>query len=194
LLATAAISANGHSNISETNSAPGDPATSANGHSNNSETNSAPGDPATTPPQAHHTAAGPLGTRSPQSTPNLPPPTPGAGGADTPTAEELATALINYYALMPGDTADGWGLLTSNFQNKIARNRSYYDYFWGRVDRVTLTDVVGRPPGSVEATVTYYFANGEVSVERTAYRMVREAGVLKIDYSAVLSAHTRSPS
>jgi eukaryotic-like serine/threonine-protein kinase len=92
---------------------------------------------------------------------------------------------------MPNNTDEGWGHLTANFQTGIAQNPEYYKSFWGRIDRVTVEDAVATSPNSVEATVTYYFANGEVSVERTLYRMVREDGELKIDDSEVLAASSR---
>ena len=77
---------------------------------------------------------------------------------------------------------------TPAFQTGIARDRQYYDSFWGGVDRVVASDVVGTPPDTAEATITYYFTDGRVSVERTEFRLVRDAGVLKIDNSSVLSS------
>ena len=46
-------------------------------------------------------------------------------------------------------------------------------------------------PGSVTATLTYHYADGRVFVERTAYRLVRDDGELKIDRSSVLSSVQR---
>jgi hypothetical protein len=101
---------------------------------------------------------------------------------------ELAAAVSDYYALMPANTDAGWALLTPGFQSGIARDRDYYNSFWSGVQRVVATDVTGTAPDSVEATITYYFTDGTVSVERTAYRLVRDGGVLKIDSSSVLSS------
>jgi hypothetical protein len=105
-----------------------------------------------------------------------------------PTADELAAAVSGYYALMPGNTDAGWALLTPSFQSSIAQNRDYYDSFWSGIAQVGVSDVTGTPPGTVEATVTYTFTDGSVSVERTAYQLVDDGGTLKIDSSTVLSS------
>ena len=89
---------------------------------------------------------------------------------------------------MPGNTDEGWTRLTPAFQAGIARDRQYYDSFWAGVDRVVASDVVGTPPDTAEATITYYFADGSTSVERTSYRLVEDGGVLKLDDSTVLSS------
>jgi len=110
------------------------------------------------------------------------------GSAAAETAAELAAAVTGYYALMPANTDAGWVLLTPSFQSGIAQDRAYYNSFWGGVQRVVATDVTGTPPDGVEATITYYFTDGRVSVERTEFRLVRDGGVLKIDSSSVLSS------
>ncbi|HYN73065.1 MAG TPA: protein kinase [Nakamurella sp.] len=114
---------------------------------------------------------------------------PAAAGASEPAAE-LAAAVSGYYALMPANTDAGWALLTPSFQSGIAQDREYYNSFWSGVQRVVATDVTGTPPDTAEATITYYFTDGRVPVERTAYRLVRDGGVLKIDSSSVLSSST----
>ena len=113
-----------------------------------------------------------------------PPPQPG------PTASELTAAITDYYALMPGNTDQGWSQLTSRFQTGIARNPDYYKTFWGGVLWVDVTDATAEPPDTVEATITYHFTDGTVSVERTAFTLVRDGASLKIDNSAVLSSRT----
>jgi hypothetical protein len=104
------------------------------------------------------------------------------------SATALAAAVSDYYALMPTNTEAGWAMLTPGFQSGIAQDREYYNSFWGGVQRVVATDVTGTAPDSAEATITYYFTDGRVSVERTAYRLVRDGGVIKIDNSSVLSS------
>jgi eukaryotic-like serine/threonine-protein kinase len=113
----------------------------------------------------------------------------GSPGASDPAAA-LANAITSYYALMPGNTDAGWALLTPTFQTGIARDRQYYDSFWGGIDRVVVSDVTGTPPDTAEATITYYFKDGTVSVERTSYRLVDDGGVLKLDNSTVLSSRS----
>lgn len=109
--------------------------------------------------------------------------------ANPPTVDDLAAAIDNYYAIMPGNTDAGWELLTPNFQNGIAQDRDYYERFWGRVDRVLVADISGSPPDTAEATITYYFDDGTVSVERTRYQLVDDGGVLKLDNSEVLTGN-----
>jgi hypothetical protein len=46
------------------------------------------------------------------------------------------------------------------------------------------------PPDSAEATITYYFKDGRVVRERTAYGLVNEEGILKINSTTVLSSVT----
>lgn len=110
--------------------------------------------------------------------------------SSSPTAAALAAAVTEYYALMPTDTDEGWSRLTPNFQTSIAQNREYYESFWGGVDLVLATDITGIPPDQAEATLTYYFDDGRVSVERTTYRLVQDGGILKLDTSTVQSSQS----
>jgi len=108
-----------------------------------------------------------------------------------PTSTRLAAAITDYYALLPGDTDEGWARLTSNFQNGIAQNREYYEHFWDGIQSVNATDANATGSDSVEATITYHFKDGRTAVERTAYSLVPEDGILKIDNSSVLSSSTQ---
>ena len=124
-------------------------------------------------------------SRTTTSTPAAP-----SSGADqvSPTMAELAGAITDYYALMPSGENEGWDRLTANFQSTTAQNRQYYQRFWSGVSRVTAQDVQGTTPNKAQATITYYFDDGRVAVERTAYTLVQEEGALKIDTSTVLSS------
>jgi hypothetical protein len=104
-----------------------------------------------------------------------------------PTPAQLAAAITDYYALMPAGTDQGWERLTTNFQTGIAQDREYYQSFWDSVQSVSASDVTGEPPGSATATITYNFKDGSTSVERTAFDLVLDDGVLKIDNSTVLN-------
>ncbi len=142
--------------------------------------------------------AGPAASQTPESSsPSVDSDKPQATGtasqaeaASELAASDLAAAVSDYYALMPANTDAGWALLTPSFQSGIAKDREYYNSFWSGVQRVVASDVTGTAPDNVEATITYYFTDGTVSVERTAYRLVRDGGVLKIDNSSVLSSRT----
>jgi serine/threonine protein kinase len=113
-----------------------------------------------------------------------------ASPASSASAADLAAAVTEYYALMPANTGEGWARLTNRFQTGIAQNREYYENFWGGINLVTATDVSGDPPDHAEATITYYFTDGRVSVERTTYQLVQDGPILKLDTSAVLSSVT----
>ena len=108
-----------------------------------------------------------------------------------PTSAELAQFLDNYYAPLPGDRDAGWEQLTARYRSEIAHGRDAYERFWTGVAAVAVTDVVGVAPDQAEATLTYYFTDGRVVVERTSYQIVREDGTLKFDYSTVLTSATQ---
>jgi len=109
----------------------------------------------------------------------------------SPTASELAGAITDYYAVMPADTDQGWDMLTAKFQSSTAHDREYYQRFWDSIERVTTEDVSGAEPDTAQATITYYFQDGRISEERTAYTLVQQDGILKIDTSTVLSSVSR---
>ena len=89
---------------------------------------------------------------------------------------------------MPANTDAGWARLTPAFQSGIAQDREYYNSFWAGVASVEVSDATGTPPGTAEATVTYRFTDGSVSVEDTVYELVQDGGVLKINNSTVLTS------
>jgi hypothetical protein len=111
--------------------------------------------------------------------------------AGAPTAAQLARAITDYYALLPQNTDQAWQRLTPAYQSGTSKNRASYQAFWDSMQRVTATDAVGKPAAGAEATITYYFKNGRVATERTAYGLVPDGGVLKIDSSSVLSSRTQ---
>lgn len=146
--------------------------------------------PSSAPPT---TSAAPTTTKSSptptEPSPTTAPTTPSAtttsdGGA--PTAEELAAAITHYYGLLPGDTKTGYSLLTDRFRTEKSPTFESYASFWDDYDRVDATDAVGTAPGLVEATIRYVRDDGRVIVERTAYSLVEDGGVLKIDTSRVV--------
>jgi eukaryotic-like serine/threonine-protein kinase len=108
----------------------------------------------------------------------------------TPTAAQLRRAITSYYALMPRNTDAGWPRMTASYQTNHAGGRQAYQRFWDSVDRISVADVRGTPPSSAQATLTYYYKDGRVVRERTAYGLVNEGGRLKISRSTVLSSVT----
>ena len=108
----------------------------------------------------------------------------------TPTAAQLRRAITSYYALMPRNTDAAWPRMTASYQTNHAGGRQAYERFWDAVDRISVADVRGIRPWSAQATLTYYFKDGRVVRERTAYGLVNEGGRLKINSSTVLSSVT----
>ena len=91
---------------------------------------------------------------------------------------------------MPRNTDAAWPRMTASYQSNHAGGRQAYQRFWDAIDRISLADVTGAPPNSAQATITYYFKDGRVVRERTAYGLVNEGGRLKISSSTVLSSTT----
>jgi serine/threonine protein kinase len=108
----------------------------------------------------------------------------------TPTATQLRGAITSYYALMPRNTDAAWPGMTASYQTNHAGGRQAYQRFWDAISKITVADVRGIPPDSAQATLTYYFKDGRVQRERTAYGLVDEGGRLKINSSTVLSSVT----
>jgi len=165
------------------------PSTSASRPATHSATPSAT--PSSQPPsspasQSVSQSASQSATESSSS--SAPKPQPGGG---SPTDSQLAQAISDYYALLPSNTDQAWNLLTKSYQHGTARNRQYYQSFWDAIQAVDTSDVTGNAPKSAQATVTYTYKDGHVVVERTAYTLIRQGGVLKIDSSEVLSSQTQ---
>ena len=108
----------------------------------------------------------------------------------TPTAAQLRRAITSYYALMPRKTDAAWPRMTASYQTNHAGGRQAYQRFWDAISKITVADVRGIPPDSAQATLTYYFNDGRVVRERTAYGLVNEGGRLKINSSTVLGSVT----
>ena len=89
---------------------------------------------------------------------------------------------------MPGDLDTAWARMTADYQENHVGGRGAYDAFWNEVAPVTVSDVIASAPDQGVATLTYSFTDGSVVQEVTAYRMVDEAGVLKIAATEVLSS------
>ncbi|WP_018684915.1 protein kinase domain-containing protein [Actinokineospora enzanensis] len=133
----------------------------------------------------------PTTTPPPQTTTTQPPPQTTeapAPPAQPPPAADPATALTAYYALMPGGTEQGWGLLTPRFQNTPAGGRDNYEHFWNGVRSVHISEVAPEGDTVVNATIDYQFTDGRSIRERHRYILVNQNGQWKIDQTAVLSS------
>ncbi|MGH3887676.1 MAG: protein kinase domain-containing protein [Pseudonocardiaceae bacterium] len=116
-------------------------------------------------------------------------PTAPASSPDTP--EQLQRAIIDYYALIPGNLPAAWNRLTASYQQNHAGGFTGYQNFWNPVQRVTVFDVSARQDGGVDATIDYFFEDGRVVEEQTSYGLVAEDGLWKIDSSTVRSSQTK---
>jgi eukaryotic-like serine/threonine-protein kinase len=181
--------------VSPTGSPAGSPTGSPTGTSATSTT-PAPRATSTRPsasPSASPTSAAPKVTSAPATTSPVPAPSttaspPAQSGSGAVTASELSTAVKDYYGLLPANTDAGWARLTPRYQRTTATSRSYYERFWSAIKDVQLSQVSGKAPSSVVATVRYDYVDGRTYIERTAYSLVRQDGQLKIDRSSVLSS------
>jgi hypothetical protein len=115
----------------------------------------------------------------------------GNGKGNAPTADQLAQAITDYYALLPDNTDEAWDRLTKRYQDGTAKSRENFQSFWDQMSSVSTSDVTGTAPDSAEATITYTFKDGKVVVERTAFTLVRQGDILKIDSSDVLDSQTQ---
>ena len=126
--------------------------------------------PSTSPSSA------PTSTPSPTPTPNSPPPI-SPTVSTVASAKTAADALKAYYALLPGNPAEAWKLLTDNF--KASRHQTYDTYkgFWGKYRSVQASNVAEAGPNRVTAHITYDGGNGE----NDTFTMVQVGGVWMID-------------
>jgi hypothetical protein len=131
-------------------------------------------------------------TAAPSSSATSPSPssaTPSAKGQ--PTAAQLSEAITSYYRLVPDDTDAAWTRMTESYQRNQTGGRKAYEDFWDPVDRVSVSNVKGTPPDQAVASISYYFDDDRVVVERTSFGLVNDGGVLKINSSSVLNSSTR---
>ncbi|MGH3825085.1 MAG: protein kinase domain-containing protein [Pseudonocardiaceae bacterium] len=117
--------------------------------------------------------------------------TPAVPSDSQDTPGRLQRAITDYYALVPGNLPVAWNRLTAQYQQNHAGGFSGYQAFWTPVQRVTVSDVATTPSGSVDATIGYFFKDGRVIEEQTRFGLVAEAGLWKIDSSAVRSSRAR---
>ena len=108
------------------------------------------------------------------------------GGA--PSAADLEAAIRTYYGLVPDDLDRAWPLLTARYQSGTTGGRASYGRFWGAIDDASVRKIRADPPDRVQAEVRYDYADGRRVEEVTAFGLVRQDGVLKIDSSEVVSS------
>lgn len=102
---------------------------------------------------------------------------PGGGGT---SSAQLAQAVTDYYALMPGDLNTGYSKLTATYQRDHAGGFSGYRTFWGQFASVSTSNVVAQTPNGATATIIYRYKSGRTVSERTHFRFQRSGGQLLI--------------
>ncbi|MDX6321301.1 MAG: eukaryotic-like serine/threonine-protein kinase, partial [Propionibacteriaceae bacterium] len=141
----------------------------------------------TAAPSSGETSPSPARSSSPSPAPS----SATASGKGQPTAAQLSQAITSYYRLVPDDTDEAWTRMTESYQRNQTGGREAYENFWDPVDRVSVSNVKGTPPDQVVATISYFFDDDRVVVERTSFGLVNDGGVLKINSSSVLNSSTR---
>jgi serine/threonine protein kinase len=133
------------------------------------------------PPSRTSTVAPPHTTTS--APPTTTPPTTTAQNV----SDQLTTAIVSYYQLMPGNLTLAWNRMTADYQQNHAGGPNGYRRFWQPVAHVTVSNVTASPPDTVQATISYTYQDGHVVTERTRFGLVRQDGTWKIASSSVLS-------
>ena len=96
--------------------------------------------------------------------------------------------MAEYYALMPGNLQAGWARLTSSYQSNHAGGFAAYQNFWSAIERVQVSAISVPEPGTVQATLDYFYKGGRAVRERTSFGLVAEDGIWKIGSSTVISS------
>ncbi|HEV2638899.1 MAG TPA: protein kinase [Actinocrinis sp.] len=130
-----------------------------------------------TAPNVPATSAAPTGTATTSNAPS--------GDVST----QLRDTIVDYYQLMPGNTAQGWTWLTTDYQEHHANGEANYDSFWAAVKSVSISDVTVTLPSTVVATIRYSNKDGSADTEKTSFGLVQQNGRWLIASSSVLS-HT----
>ncbi|HEX2297696.1 MAG TPA: serine/threonine-protein kinase [Pseudonocardiaceae bacterium] len=131
------------------------------------------------PPPAPTTEAPPTTTTSPPTTEAVAPPA---------TPDQQGAAVAEYYSLVPGDLEAGWARLTSSYQSNHAGGFAAYQNFWGAIEQVRVSAISVPQPGTVQATLDYFYKGGRAVRERTSFGLVAEDGIWKIGSSRVISS------
>jgi hypothetical protein len=149
-------------------------------------------------PQQSPSSAAPTPTETPAPDPSTSPSAPAEPTEPAPEPAQPAPApdpqqrvvdsVTAYYANLPGDLDAAWPLMTADYQQNHAGGRGAYEAFWAAISAVEIADVSAPAADRTQATLTYYFRDGRVVQEVTAYQLVDEGGTLKIAASDVLSS------
>lgn len=107
--------------------------------------------------------------------------------AASASSGQLARALTDYYALMPGNLNTGYSRLTATYQRTHAGGFSGYQRFWSQFADVSTRNLVTQAPNGATATIIYRYKSGRTISERTHFRFKRSGGQLLIADSNLVS-------
>jgi serine/threonine protein kinase len=114
---------------------------------------------------------------TPSSTPATTPPPTSTPVSPVSATKTAAQALSDYYALLPGNPAEAWKLLTDHFKSSRSQTYETYTGFWGKYKSVQASSVKEIGPNRVTAHVTYDGGKAE----NDTFTMVQVNGVWMID-------------
>ncbi len=138
----------------------------------------------------HASSAAPKTSPTATATPT---PTHSATASTTTTvsiAQQLSTAITQYYQLVPGNLDEAYGYLTTGYQQNIARGEANYKAFWNQIQSVSLSGLTAQPPSTVLVTIEYHYKSGKTVRESTQFSLVQQNGIWMIANSSVLSSTT----
>jgi hypothetical protein len=116
-----------------------------------------------------HSASEPTG--DPSTT--APSPSP-ASAAPPATGRGAERAVVDYYALLPDDTAAAWDRLSPDLQKEVG-GYDRYDGFWRTIDAVRVDDT-SSDDGVVTVDLTYTKSDGRVESETRELEMTEADG------------------
>ncbi|GAA3854699.1 serine/threonine-protein kinase [Saccharothrix violaceirubra] len=110
------------------------------------------------------------------TTSEAPPPTTVPPAAVTPDK-----ALVDYYALLPGNIDAAFPTLTESFRNGRGVDYDYYRNFWAGYSAVSLSNVQVVGENQVSATVNYTDLSGAQKSENNLFTLVKSGDKWLID-------------
>ena len=149
-------------------SASGEP--SVNGPENRPRTSSE-----STPGPTPESTPEPTPESTPEPTPEVTPePTPEVTDTAPAVASAAAQAVVDYYGLLPQDTATAWRMIGSDLQQDIGYDT--YTGFWSTIDSVTVDDTSTVDAGVVLVDLTYTRSDGSAASETRELRLTPAGG------------------
>ncbi|WP_328612623.1 protein kinase [Amycolatopsis sp. NBC_00355] len=123
----------------------------------------------------------PSPTPAPTSAPSTSAPPTSPTISPVSSTKTAAQALSAYYALLPGNLTQAWGLLTDRFKASKHQTLQTYEGFWGQYSGVNVTSVSESGPGRVTAHLVYALKGGGSKNDTNTFTLVQVNGVWMID-------------